>query len=133
MTEYRIRFPREEEVEVVTQVRSIIQAYAEVGLMMGQSVDFFLELAAQNFLAVAVDDGGLVIGCAALTQKLPLTGAYEFGAWAVIPEAKGTGLGKQLYQSLFKHVAENPLVTTVIAYANKNSGPVLKKNGWRRT
>lgn len=122
---YELLFPSIEDTETLEQVRELINSYAEMGLMLGQTIEFFMKVAAKGLLIVAVDENGSVQGSAGLTYQLPIDGAYEFGAWAVKPETKGTGLGKQLYQGLFEKVASNPDIKQVIAYANNNSRPIL--------
>jgi N-acetylglutamate synthase-like GNAT family acetyltransferase len=123
---YELVFPSVEDEAILKQVNDLILRYAEMGLMLGQTIEFFMKVAASGLLIVAVDEEGNVKGSAGLTYKLqPIEGAYEFGAWAVEPDTKGTGLGKKLYEGLFEKVAANPEIKQVIAYANENSRPIL--------
>lgn len=121
---YEIVFAQESEHGLIEMAASIVNAYAEQGLMLSVTLEKLQRIAAQGMLAVAVNVDKQVIGAAGITFEFP-DGKKEFGGWAVHSEWIHSGVGKQLLHA----VLQRSKGETVVAFGNHNSGPIFKKLG----
>jgi N-acetylglutamate synthase-like GNAT family acetyltransferase len=108
------------------QAVRLINAYAEEGLMLEQTVESLSGMAEAGWLALALtEEGDQVLGVAGLTAWS--SGILEFGAWAVEREWVNQGIGKELMAEVLKTVADDQ---PVITFGNQeNSGPIFERMG----
>lgn len=121
---YEIVFPCEEDEALLCMATTIINQYAEQGIMLAVTVERLQQIAAHGLLALAVSSEGETIGSAGIMFEYP-DGKKEFGGWAVKPEWTHTGVGKQLLQTLLQQHKDDH----IIAFGNDNSGPIFLKLG----
>ena len=81
----------------VEQIHAVIQPYADGGVLLPRSIPELCENV-RDFLVA--DDGHRVVGCGAL--HLYGTHLAEIRSIAVVPERKGTGIGRLLVEALIE-------------------------------
>ncbi len=117
-----ITFPSESEELLLLAAASIINTFAERGLMVQVDLEKLQAIAAQGLLAVA-RASEQVVGAAAITYIWP-DGKHEFGGWAIRESWQGKGIGGALLSAII-----NKTDGEVIAFGNDNSGPIFTKLG----
>lgn len=122
--EVKIIYPSKEDTELLIQASALMSLFAEMGLMLNQSVEILETIAAQGLLSVAVDESEKVVGTAAMTFSYP-NGFSEFGGWAIASDHQKTGIGKELLLDLLKKTKAKK----IIAFGNSNSTPIFLKMG----
>lgn len=120
----KIVYPEQKDILLLQQASVLITLFAEMGLMIEQTVETLSAMAAQGLLALAIDETNLVVGSAAITVHYP-GGVSEFGGWAVLQQHQKTGVGKELLIGLLKKTKAKK----IIAFGNHNSTPIFLKMG----
>jgi N-acetylglutamate synthase-like GNAT family acetyltransferase len=95
----RLRKAREEDV---APLLALINGYADRGLLLRRSEESLR--ARLDDLTVAVDDGGQVVGCGALTVLGP--GLGEVRSLAVREDQTGRGLGHRIVEHLVEQASQ---------------------------
>lgn len=75
---------------------ALINGYAAEGIMLPRTLESVVT--SLDDFVVAVDDRGTVLGCGALKEYSP--SLAEVSSLAIVREAHGTGLGKQIVRSV---------------------------------
>lgn len=118
--EVKIIYPTKENSRLLIQASALIGLFAEMGLMLDQTVEILSAIAAQGLLALAVDKNEKVVGTAAITFKYP-NGFSEFGGWAIASDYQKSGIGKVLFLDLLQKAKSKK----IIAFGNNNSTPIF--------
>jgi len=121
---YEIVFPSENDEALLNLAATLINYFAEQGIMLAVTADQLAKIASQGMLALAVDEKETLIGTAAVTFEYP-DGTLEFGGWAVSPNTQAKGVGKGLLQAILSRTNGKRLV----AFGNANSAPIFEKYG----
>lgn len=119
---YEVLQPTEE--ILVAQAVAVVNGFYLQNLMLEAQMEQYQQLADQGRLAVIQNENGEVVATAGYTMTYP-GDVWEFGGWAVKDGYQNQGLGKVVMEHLF---AQNPH-GKVIAFGNKNSGPIFEKLG----
>ncbi len=122
--EVKILYPAHDNSELLIQASALIGLFAEMGLMLNQSVEILATIAAQGLLALAVDEKERVVGTAAMTFRYP-NGFSEFGGWAIAADYQKSGIGKELFLDLLRKTKAKK----IIAFGNSNSTPIFLSLG----
>lgn len=123
---YEVIFPQEGDEHLFLLAATLINAYAEQGIMLEVTAEQLQLIAAQGLLALAIDEQQQVVGTAGITLVYP-DGKMEFGGWSVQEDWKASGVGKQLLATLLGHSQLSD--KNIIAFGNQNSGPIFQKLG----
>lgn len=121
---YEIVFPSENDGALLIMASTLINQFAEQGIMLAVTADQLAKIASQGMLALAMDEHRQLIGTAAVTFEYP-DGTLEFGGWAVSPNTQAKGVGKGLLQAILSRTNGKRLV----AFGNSNSAPIFEKYG----
>lgn len=117
---------------LLAQASMLICGYADKGLMLNQSSDALAQMAEKGGLVLANDflNDNKVIGTIGITQAWSDGDILELGAWAVDQGHRHHGVGMGLLERLAVALSNHPDgLKTVIAFANKNSGPIFASLG----
>lgn len=126
--EIKTIYPTKNDVDLALQASELIRIAAERGLMLEQSPEQLLQMAAQGMLALLINEEEKVIGTSAMTFQWP-GGFVEFGAWTVADDYQEMGLGSKVAKELLA-LADISKGKKIIAFANKDSKkPFLKWGG----
>ncbi len=92
--------------EDIPAVEELIKPFVDEGSLLERTLDEFEELLPNFF--VAVDENGVIVGCAALeiySRKLA-----EIRSLAVSPDVQGQGVGRKLVQACVERASEHNIL-----------------------
>lgn len=119
-----IKFVESHEDGLIFGAVNLLNSFSKQGLLLPVSEDIYKTLAKEKRLVVAVDGFGRVVATAAYSQIYE-NNIYEFGGWAVDENYQQKGLGHRVMEKLFVGNVRG----RVIAFGNRNSGPIFEKLG----
>ena len=100
--------------EDIPAIADLIKPFVEEGSLLERTYDEFDELLPNFF--VAVDENGVIVGCAALeiySRKLA-----EIRSLAVSPEAQGQGVGRKLVEACVERAREHNILEVMAITAS---------------
>ena len=98
----------------IPAIAELIKPFVEEGSLLERTYDEFEELLPNFF--VAVDENGVLVGCAALeiySRKLA-----EIRSLAVSPEAQGQGVGRKLVEACVERAHEHNVLEVMAITAS---------------